>query len=63
MPTDHDRRDATHLGDGVYAAHDGYYVWLRVNNADWGVPQPDVALEDHVLHALIDYAKRGGIIK
>lgn len=22
--------DETHIGDGVYASHDGYQVWLRV---------------------------------
>ena len=31
---DSDRRDAEYLGDGVYAAHDGVQVWIRIGLLD-----------------------------
>ena len=42
----------TYLGDGVYASHDGYQVWLAVNHHDNTV----VALEPKVLQSLFQYA-------
>jgi len=63
MPTDHDRRDETHLGDGVYARFDGFLIWLRANDNNWDLPTPSVALEDTVVLALIDYAKRVGVLR
>ena len=44
----------TYLGDGVYASHDGYHVWLAVNHHENKV----VALEPEVLKALVMYARR-----
>ena len=57
MPLEH--HDHEYLGDGVYAAHDGYQIWLRIGahtNA------PVVALDEQVLTALHDYAIRIGLI-
>jgi len=57
-----DRRDPEHLGDGVYAAHDGYQLWIRANDAEWGRGQTDVALEPGVLLRLVHYARRKGVL-
>ena len=40
-----------YLGDGVYASHDGYQVWLAVNDHTNKV----VALEPAVMRALEQY--------
>ena len=40
-----------YLGDGVYASHDGYQVWLAVNDYTNKV----VALEPAVMRALEQY--------
>jgi hypothetical protein len=58
-------KEIEHLGDGVYAGHDGWQVWVRANNHHFGEwsETPDVALEPRVLFALIDYAERKGLIK
>lgn len=58
-----DRRDQDYLGDGVYVAHDGYQLWIRANDADWGRPTVEVALEPNVVLRLIDYAMRVGLIE
>ena len=50
-------RDNEHLGDGVYASHDGYQIWLAANHHDNRV----IALEPGVLRQLIAYAKRIGM--
>jgi len=47
--------DHQYLGDGVYASHDGYQIWLHVG--DHRKP-PVVALEPEVLHELNNYAMR-----
>lgn len=47
-------REATYLGDGVYASFDGYSVWLAVNHHDNNV----VALESEVLTRLFEYVER-----
>lgn len=41
-----------YLGDGVYAAFDGYQIWLRTLSDD------EIALEPPVYHALVEYAER-----
>lgn len=51
--------DPVYLGDGVYATHDGFHVWLRVNAH---TAQPVVALEPSVLLALLAYAKEKGLL-
>lgn len=48
-----------YLGDGVYASHDGYHVWLSVGSHE---NQPVVALEPSVLSALVHYAKAAELI-
>jgi hypothetical protein len=44
-------QDQAYLGDGVYASHDGYQVWLAANDPDNHV----VALEPSVLIRLFAY--------
>ena len=41
-----------YLGDGVYASHDGYQVWLTTRV---GGQQHTIALEPPVLDALDDF--------
>lgn len=48
-------RDMDYLGDGVYAGHDGYQVWLTV---DSHLNDELVALDPDVLRALVAYAVR-----
>ena len=40
-----------YLGDGVYASHDGFQIWLAANNRANRV----IALEPEVMQALIEY--------
>jgi hypothetical protein len=54
-----DDRDMEHLGDGVYASHDGYQIWLRVNDHR---SAPLVALDRRAFSGLLAYAKRIGIM-
>lgn len=50
-----------YLGDGLYAEFDGYQLKLAASN---GMLDHDtVYLEPSVLRALIDYAKRIGMLK
>ena len=46
--------ESTYLGDGVYASHDGFQVWLAVNHHENKV----VALEPRVFANLCEYVKR-----
>jgi len=48
-------REATYLGDGVYASHDGFHVWLAVNHHENNVVV--VALEPQVLANLVKYVE------
>jgi hypothetical protein len=50
-----DKQDMDHLGDGVYAGHDGCQVWLTVNDHR---NEELVALDPYVLQALVRYAKQ-----
>ena len=43
-----------YLGDGVYASHDGYQIWLSLDGQDPGIR---IALEPAVLDALNRYAE------
>lgn len=45
--------ESTYLGDGVYASHDGFQVWLAVNHHENNV----VALEPQVLANLVKYVE------
>lgn len=45
-------RDVVYLGDGVYAGHDGYQVWVYTQEGN------RIALEPPVLEALLAYDKR-----
>lgn len=42
-----------YLGDGVYASHDGYQIWLAVNNHENRL----IALDPGVMTNLIRYIK------
>lgn len=54
------QQDKTYLGDGVYAGHDGFQIWLSVEG---GGDEPNyIALEPLMLLALIAYAKKLGMI-
>ena len=43
-----------YIGDGVYASHDGYYLWLDLRGQD---STTRIGLEPSVFEALIDYKK------
>lgn len=45
-----------YLGDGVYASHDGFHIWLQVEREDGSMAR--VALEPEVFQALVDYRRR-----
>lgn len=48
-----EQRDKQYLGDGVYVGHDGYQIWLTVEN---GIEVTDaIALEPLVLDRLLAY--------
>lgn len=52
--------DVTYLGDGVYAGHDGYQVWIWTSN---GIEESAaIALERGTLHTLLSYAQRIGVL-
>jgi hypothetical protein len=53
--SDERMREQQYLGDGVYAAFDGFSIWLTTPRAD-GVHR--IALEPSVFKALVDYARR-----
>ena len=46
--------ESTYLGDGVYASHDGFQVWLAVNHHENNV----LVLEPEVFFRLCEYVKR-----
>lgn len=47
-----------YLGDGVYASHDGYQLWLDLRAQD---PNIRIALEPAVWKALLRYASQIGL--
>lgn len=51
-----------YLGDGVYAAFDGYHIWLdcraQHSLAEGPSGTPSIALEPQVLRELIRFAER-----
>jgi len=49
-----------YLGDGVYASFDGYHVCLDLRAQD---SETFIALDNHVLKALIEYAKETGMVE
>lgn len=54
MPQNEKSQDRIYLGDGVYASHDGFQIWLAVNNHLNDV----IALEPNVMEILIRYYER-----
>lgn len=49
-------KNASYLGDGVYAIFDGYGVWLHANHHEH--PTDKIYLEPDVLHNLNEFFKR-----
>ena len=49
-------QDQTYLGDGVYASHDGYQIWLTTRRSEKRVDS--VALEPSVYAALVQYVAK-----
>jgi hypothetical protein len=49
------QNDVVYLGDGVYASHDGYHIWLRTERDG---REHLIALEPYVLTALAEYRAR-----
>jgi len=47
-------QDTIHLGDGAYAGHDGYQIWLGANHHE----HMTVALDPHAFAQLVRYAAR-----
>ena len=50
--------EVTHLGDGVYAEHDGFGIALRANDHRETHATDNIYLEPSVLAALVNYQKR-----
>ena len=48
-------RNPTYLGDGVYAEHDGFGIWLRANHHEHSQASDKIYLEPEVLAALIRF--------
>jgi hypothetical protein len=46
-----------YLGDGVYASHDGYQIWLRTERLDdnYGSIIHEIALDYRTLDTLLQY--------
>jgi hypothetical protein len=54
-------QEREYLGDGLYAEHDDYQIKLAASNGMFD--HDTVYLQPSVLHALIDYAKRIGMLQ
>ena len=52
----------TYLGDSVYAEDHGYIIRLTTENVHPGDPSNEIFLEESVLGALVEYARRMGWI-
>ena len=51
-----EQHEKEYLGDGVYAWHDGYGIWLETVRQ---IGRPErIALDDETFAALVDYRKR-----
>lgn len=48
-------QNETHLGDGLYARHDGYSFWLRATR---GHEDHVVALEPAVMESFMDFVSK-----
>lgn len=56
-----DLSDLDYLGDGVYAGHDSYQVWVYTHNGER--VQQRIALDPRVLAELVNYARRTGVLR
>lgn len=54
MATEPTKSNAQYIGDGVYASHDGYQIWLAANDHNNKV----IAIEPAVFVALVRYAEQ-----
>lgn len=50
-----DEQNSQYLGDAVYAAFDGYYIWLRTGSHRDSEATNRIALEPSVFNALVAY--------
>jgi hypothetical protein len=50
-------QEEVYLGDGVYARHDGYQIWLRTPRE---TGEHTIALEPSVIMSLCDYIRKCG---
>ena len=55
--------DKFYLGDGIYAECNGWHIILSAENENDASITTKIYLEDTVLQALIDYARRIGWMK
>lgn len=53
-----DEEASQYLGDAVYAAFDGYYIWLRTGSHRDHEATNRIALEPSVFNALVAYASK-----
>jgi len=53
------RVDERYIGDGVYASHDSFQIWLRTGD---GTDQ-HIALDPSTYRALVEYARHIGLEK
>jgi hypothetical protein len=53
------RVDERYIGDGVYASHDIFHIWLRTGDGN----DQQIALDPSVYRALVEYAKHIGMEK
>ena len=54
--------EKSHLGDAVYASYDGWMIKLETRDGG-EIPTNTIYLEPAVLNALINYAKKIGLLK
>lgn len=50
--------DHSYLGDGVYAAHDSYQIWLEAQSDG---QRHRIALDVYTIDALVNYAAKIGM--
>ena len=55
MPRIPGETEPQHIGDGVYASHDGYQIWLRTLRDDGGWSL--IALDRYTLANLIQFER------
>jgi hypothetical protein len=54
-------QDVQYIGDGAYAGHDSFQVWVWASDGIHDTPP--VALESGAMQSLVDYARRVGVLR